>query len=88
MAGPGGQGIMHAQLQIGNSPLMLAEEMPQMGSLSPQSIGGSPVTIHLYVEDVDAAYQRALDAGAEGQMPPADMFWGDRYARISDPLWP
>ena len=83
--GPDGKTIMHAALQIGDSRLFLCDEAPQHGARSPISIGGSPVYIHLYVEDVDAAYQRAVKAGAEGTMPPQDQFWGDRFSMVKDP---
>jgi PhnB protein len=82
---PDGDSIMHAQLRIGDSALFLVEEMPEMGSRGPQT-GGSPVTIHLYVEDVDSAFNAALAAGAKQIMPPADMFWGDRFAKLVDPF--
>jgi uncharacterized glyoxalase superfamily protein PhnB len=85
MPGPGG-GLMHGEMRIGDSMLMLADENPQMGYKSPQSLGGSPVTLTLYVEDCDKAYKRAIDAGAKPVMPPADMFWGDRYAQVGDPF--
>jgi PhnB protein len=85
MAGPRGA-VMHAELQIGNSILMLADEVPEMGSSSPRTIGDSPVSLMLYVDDVDAVFERAVAAGAEAEMPPADMFWGDRFARIKDPF--
>ena len=85
LPGPGGK-LMHAMIRIGDSPLMLVDEMPEWGALGPQSLKGSPVTIHLYVEDVDAAVARAVDAGARITMPVADMFWGDRYGQIEDPF--
>jgi len=85
MPGPGG-GIMHAEIQIGDSRIFLADEFPDMGCLSPATLKGSPVTIHLYVEDVDAAFKKATQAGAEPVMPPADMFWGDRYGKVKDPF--
>ena len=78
--------VMHAQLQIGDSKLMLAEEFPDYGCLGPLSIGGTPVTIHLYVEDVDATYAQAVEAGATPTMPVMDMFWGDRYGKLKDPF--
>jgi len=84
MAGPDGKSVMHAELKIGNSMFMLCEEFPEM-CRSPQSIGGSPVTLHLYVEDADAVYQRAVKAGATATMPLADQFWGDRYGKLKDP---
>ena len=86
MPTPDGSKILHAQLTIGGSPLMLASEFEGMGCQSPSSLGGSPVTLHLYVENVDEFYDRAVAAGANADMPPADMFWGDRYGRVSDPF--
>lgn len=84
---PGPQGkLMHALLSIGDSPFMLVDEFPEWGAMGPQSLKGSPVTIHLYVEDVDAAVERAVAAGAKLTMPVADMFWGDRYGTIEDPF--
>jgi len=82
---PGGK-IMHAMLRIGDSIVMLTDEFPDMGALGPGSLGGSPVTIHLYVEDVDAFVARAVDAGAKITLPVEDRFWGDRYGQIEDPL--
>jgi uncharacterized glyoxalase superfamily protein PhnB len=90
MPGPDGKSIMHAELKIGNSRLMLVDEFPEMNARGPESIGGTPVTIHMFVEDADAVFNRALDAGAEVRMPLADMFWGDRYGVLADPfghLW-
>ncbi len=78
--------LMHAMLRIGNSALMLVDEMPQMGALGPQALKGSPVTIHLMVEDVDATMAQAQRAGATVTMPPQDMFWGDRYGQLIDPF--
>ena len=83
---PDGKSIMHALLKFGNSHVMLADEFPQWNSLGPQAIGGSPVTLHLYVEDTDQTYKRAMDAGAQSKMPPMDMFWGDRYGQVVDPF--
>ena len=85
MPGPDGR-IMHAQIRIGDSTVMLVDENRAYGMLGPKTIGGSPVTIHLYVDDVDKVYQRAVDAGASARMPPADMFWGDRYGVLEDPF--
>ena len=85
MPGPGGK-IMHAEIRIGDSVLMLADEFPDMGSRGAQTIGGTPVTVHLYVTDVDATFDRAVKAGAKATMPVADMFWGDRYGRLEDPF--
>ncbi len=86
MRGQDGKSIMHAELKIGDSIIFLCDEFPQMGARGPQALGGTPVTIHLYVPDVDAAYKRAVDAGAKAQMPPKDMFWGDRYGMLVDPF--
>lgn len=77
--------VMHALLRIGDSNLMLNDEMPEYGALSPVSGGGSAVTIHIYTRDVDKAFERATSAGAEVKMPLADQFWGDRYGVVSDP---
>jgi uncharacterized glyoxalase superfamily protein PhnB len=85
MPGPGGS-IAHAEIQIGDSRLMLGDEMPEMGARAPQTVGGTPVSIFLYVADVDRAFAKAVAAGATGDMPPADMFWGDRYAKLTDPF--
>jgi PhnB protein len=85
MKGPDGK-VMHAELSIGDSVLMLADEFPAFGSLSPQSIGGSGSGLHIYVEDVDSAFDRAVKAGASVDMPVADMFWGDRYGKLHDPF--
>ena len=89
LAGPDGK-LMNAQIRIGDSNLMLVDEMPQWGALGPTARGGTPVTLHLYVEQVDAAYAQAVAAGATPVMPPQDMFWGDRYGQVRDPfghLW-
>ena len=85
LPGPDGR-LMHASVKIGDSQVMLVDEMPEWGALGPKSLKGSPVTLHLYVEDVDAAVKRAVDAGAKVTMPVADMFWGDRYGKIEDPF--
>ena len=78
--------LMHAEIKIGDSTVMLVDEFPEMGMLSPKSLKGSPVIIHLFVEDVDAFVARAVDAGAKVTMPVADMFWGDRYGTLEDPF--
>jgi PhnB protein len=83
MAGPGGK-IGHAELKIGDSMLMLSDEMG--GNRSPQSLGGSPVSIFLYVENVDSVFNEAVKAGAKGDAPPQDMFWGDRFGKLTDPF--
>jgi len=85
MKGPDGK-IMHAELRIGDSLFMLADEFPQFGSLSPQTIGGSGMGLHIYVEDVDSAFDRAVKAGATMEMPVSEMFWGDRYGKLVDPF--
>jgi len=87
MGGPGGL-IGHAELQIGDSLIYLADEWPGPpgGSMSPQTLKGSSVNIHLFVEDVDSAFQRAVGAGAKIVMPLMDMFWGDRYGQLRDPF--
>lgn len=78
--------IMHAELIIGDSAIMLAEETPAMRALSPQTIGGTPVMLHTYVADVDAVFKSALAAGAIELQPPQDKFYGDRSASITDPF--
>lgn len=84
---PGKAGrLMHASIQIGDSVVMLADDFPEYGGLGPKALKGSPVTLHLNVADVDAAYAQALAAGAQSRMAPADMFWGDRYAQVTDPF--
>lgn len=87
MPGPDGNSVMHAEIRIGNSPIMLASEWPGEGCpKAPTTLGGSPVTIHLYVEDTDKAFKKATDAGATAAMPPMDAFWGDRYSKLKDPF--
>ena len=89
LAGPDGK-LMHASIQVNGSSVMLVDENPAYGMLSPRSLKGSPVTIHLIVKDADAVVQRAAAAGATVRMPVQDMFWGDRYGLIEDPfghLW-
>ena len=86
MASPDGKTIMHAELQIGNSILFLADEFPDMGCRAPQTLGGATGTLHLYVRNVDQAFERAVAAGAQVRMPVTDMFWGDRYAKVADPF--
>jgi PhnB protein len=83
--GPGGK-IMHAEIKIGDSPIMLADECPEMGSRSPRSIGGSSVGLMIYVEDVDAMAGRAVDAGAKVLSPVKDQFYGDRSGTFADPF--
>jgi len=83
--GPGGK-LMHGSVRIGDSTLMLVDEAPEWNMLGPKSLKGSPVTIHLYVTDVDATVAQAVAAGAKITMPIADMFWGDRYGTLEDPF--
>jgi PhnB protein len=85
MEGPPGK-IGHAELKIGDSMLMLSDEMPGGNSRSPISLGGTPVSIFLYVKDVDTVFNQAVAAGAKVVMPLADMFWGDRYGVVNDPF--
>lgn len=85
MQTPDGNGVMHAELKIGDSIIMLGEEMPGDGCRSPASFGGTPVSFYVYVEDVDAAFKTAVDAGAKEKMPVQDMFWGDRIGEVIDP---
>ena len=87
MPAPDGKRIAHAMLRIGDSPLMLNDAFPEWGGKGgPNSLGGTAVTINLYVEDCDAVYNRAVAAGATTTMPLADMFWGDRYGTLTDPF--
>jgi PhnB protein len=83
--GPDGT-LMHADLRIGDSMLMLNDEFPDWKVLGPQALGGTPVTVHLYVQDADAAWKRAVDAGCSVKMPLQDQFWGDRYGQLVDPF--
>jgi PhnB protein len=86
MTGPDGRSLMHAEMKIGDSIFFVGDESPDQGALSPQTIGGTPVSMHLYVTNVDAAFKRAVDAGAQVKMPVTDMFWGDRYGKVQDPF--
>ena len=85
LPGPDGK-LMHAMVRIGDSALMLVDENPQWGMLGPKALKGSPVTVHLYVDDVDAVVAQAVSAGAKITMPVSDMFWGDRYGQLEDPF--
>jgi uncharacterized glyoxalase superfamily protein PhnB len=85
LPGPDGR-LMHAAIRIGDSTVMLADEMPEWGALGPKSLKGSPLTLHLYVDDADAFVARAVKAGAKVTMPVAEQFWGDRYGKIEDPF--
>ena len=86
---PDGRLVMHATLKIGNSMLMMSDEFPEgqgcPGWVSPQTNKGTTITLHLFVEDVDAVFKQAVDAGCKPNMPPMDAFWGDRYGQIFDP---
>ena len=83
--GPGGK-IMHAEIKIGDSPIMLADEMPEMGVRGPNAYGGTPVGIMLYVPDVDALFKQAVAAGAKVVRPLVDQFYGDRSGTVIDPF--
>jgi uncharacterized glyoxalase superfamily protein PhnB len=85
MTGPDGK-IAHAELKLGDRIVMMDEENAAMGATSPEAIGGTPVTLMLYVKDVDQVFARAVEAGATAVMPVADMFWGDRYGKLKDPF--
>jgi uncharacterized glyoxalase superfamily protein PhnB len=85
MPGPGGK-VMHAEVQLGDSILMLNDEFPEMGGRSPMTLGGSPVTLMMYVPNVDQVFAQAVAAGATSIMPVADQFWGDRYGMVKDPF--
>ena len=85
LPGPDGK-VMHASIRIGDSTVMLVDENPQWGMLGPKVLNGTPVTIHLYVNDADAFAAHAEKAGAKVTMPVADMFWGDRYGVLEDPF--
>lgn len=87
--GPDGKRLFHAALRINGALVMLNDDFPEMNdgkSVTPEVLGGSPVTIHLTVTDVDAKFQKAIDAGATVVMPLDDMFWGDRYGELRDPF--
>jgi PhnB protein len=82
---PGGK-LMQVELRFGDSAVMLADEFPEAGVLSPLSVGGTATVLHLYTDDVDAIWNGALDAGAEVRQPLHDAFWGERYGQITDPF--
>jgi uncharacterized glyoxalase superfamily protein PhnB len=84
--GPDEKSIMHAEVKIGDSIMMLGEEHPEMGCQGPQSLGGTLVNLYLYVDDADQAFPRALSAGAKADKSVADMFWGDRCGQLTDPF--
>jgi len=86
MNGPDGQSVMHAELKIGDTKIYLGDENPDMGARSPQALGGSPVSLNIYTEDCDAMFKKAIAAGATVKMPLDNMFWGDRYGKLTDPF--
>lgn len=86
MPGPDGKGVMHAEMRIGTSIIMISEENPHCSSKSSETMGGSPVSFYVYLENVDEAFKIAVDAGAEVMMPVDDMFWGDRMGTVQDPF--
>jgi PhnB protein len=81
-----GKRLMHAMIRIGDSVIMLADAFPEYGGQGPKALGGTPVTVHLYVPDSDKVFAQAVAAGAKVAMPIADMFWGDRYGQVTDPF--
>jgi uncharacterized glyoxalase superfamily protein PhnB len=86
MPGPDGHKVMHAEIRIGDSLVMLGEESLETGSRSPKALSGTPVSLYLYVENVDEVFSTAIAAGAEKVMAVDDMFWGDRYGKLRDPF--
>lgn len=86
MPGPDGKGVMHAEVRIGTSVIMMGEENTDCPSKSAETIGGSPVSFYIYLENVDEAFKRAVEAGSKIQMPVEDMFWGDRMGTVLDPF--
>jgi uncharacterized glyoxalase superfamily protein PhnB len=85
LPGPDGR-LMHASIRIGDSTVMLVDEMPEHGARGPKLLNGTAVFIHLYVEDADALAAQAIRAGAKSIMPVSEMFWGDRYGQVEDPF--
>jgi PhnB protein len=85
MAGPGGK-VGHAELELGDSLIMLADEHPEVGAVGPRSVGGTPVSMHVYVEDVDDVFKRAVNAGATATRPVEEQFYGDRLGAFEDPF--
>ena len=86
LTGPDGKSLMHAEIMIGDSVVMLSDEFPERGALSPAHYGGSTSSLMLYVADADAVFRQAVAAGATALMPVADMFWGDRMGQVLDPF--
>ena len=85
MPAPGGK-VGHAEIKIGDSPIMLADEFPEMGYKSPKTLGGSPVSLMIYVADVDTVFDQAIAAGGKLQRPVKDQFYGDRSGTLEDPF--
>ncbi len=85
MPGPDGESTMHAEIQLGNSTIMLTDENPEYKVHAPATLGGVASSLHLYVEDVDAVFAQAVTAGFEVMQPVMDMFWGDRFGKLVDP---
>jgi PhnB protein len=83
---PDGKTVMHSELLLGDSRFLINDEFPDRGVVSPETLGGTPVTLHLYVDDVDAVFRQAVDAGAQVLTPVQDAFWGDRYGIVRDPF--
>jgi uncharacterized glyoxalase superfamily protein PhnB len=83
---PDGRKLMHGLMKLGDSMLMLVDAFEEFGARGPKALGGSPVTLHVYVDNADAAFQRAIEAGCTVATPLADMFWGDRYGKVKDPF--
>ena len=86
MPGPDGKGVMHAEVQIGDSIIMMGEEHPQEPCKSAETLGASPISFYIYLENADEAFRTALAAGAEARMPVQEMFWGDRVGTVQDPF--
>ena len=86
MPGPDGNGVMHAEVMVGDSIVMMGDESLMQGCRSAESMGGSPISFYLYVENVDSAFRRAVEAGAKVEMEVQEMFWGDRAGSVNDPF--
>jgi PhnB protein len=86
MPGPDGRGVMHAEMKLGDSTIMMGDERPEQGCKSAQTLGGSPMSLYVYLKDVDTAFKKAVDAGGTPKMPVDDMFWGDRVGSFTDPF--
>ena len=86
MAGPDGKGVAHAEIKIGNSIIMMCDEVPSHNIRSAETMGATPIKFYVYVEDVDAFFKKAAEAGCKVEMPVSDMFWGDRMGSLKDPF--